>query len=471
MTQGGLNLWFGAGILALVALALWRAVVAARRARRPPRHPDWWTGLVFRGALIVALLGVGVASVISAPSPWVNHPSPAAESDIVALLPIKDSETENIVEGVSARDGALRWKWTTPGRVVAVKSGPPGVAYVSVNPAPPTAPDSLVALRLADGESLWRHDGLALTSGYADQQQVIGYNGGRVYAREFTAPNSGHIVALDAMTGALVWRVPLPIAARYDTMLVATSDMVILAGDETGIGERWHMVALRAANGARAWEMDSGPTDITFGPTTVPRLWAARDTLFIQPYSQPLYALDPQTGARLWTNMIEAAPDITVTLDTLYEQIRPSSGPYSGRWTLAARDPRTGRILWSKPGYAAGGLLFVASALVEADMNGVRALDTMTRATLWSWQATPSASPVDLAASAPAVTSLPGDGGVVYIERTETSADTLSGAFGWRGYSSGLCVAPTWVYAVNARSGAPWWRIQIGTTRTCHLVL
>ena len=61
MTARDFMLWFGGVMLALAALAVWRAAVAVRKRARAGQGQRW-VGLVFRGLLIAGLVTLGASA-------------------------------------------------------------------------------------------------------------------------------------------------------------------------------------------------------------------------------------------------------------------------------------------------------------------------------------------------------------------------------------------------------------------------
>lgn len=457
---------FAVCVFILAGLALAFAIRAVMRRTQAGRRRVWG-GLVARGVLIAGLLALGMVSLLNASMELVNHPSPAAADAVVAFIPTVPYARGKVVEGVSARDGSRRWTWTPPTGIEQLTSGPPGVALVTSYGASFSSPRSLSALRLTDGAPLWSYDGVS----YDDQPPV--YDGARVYAPVSTVGGPTRIVALDAASGAVLWRVPMPASVAHDATFLATSGMLVVAGAASDPVTQWHVVALRAADGAQVWTAASGMANAGPGDWLIPRLAATRDVVFVAPGVGALEALDAASGAPLWTGAPEAAPGdplvigaLTAAEDTLYEVTQPFSAAGAGAsftQTLAARDAHSGRLLWSrKLEQGAGALHPAAGALVYTDTTGVRALDATTGAPLWRWESSVDLSPTDLALPAPWSSPLVGGGGELYIMRAENDSTLVN----WS-----PCLRTVWFYAVNARSGEAWWRIRMGATSTCHMVL
>src|SRR5262249_37385875 len=107
------------------------------------------------------------------------------------------------------RDGALRWRFTpTDGYAPGMYLG--GVAGDLIFAGSPAG--RLYAIDRRSGHARWAHrvDAGAETTVFApvaDEEMVVaGYT-------TFAAPQTGGVVALDAATGRLRWRMPFPVAA------------------------------------------------------------------------------------------------------------------------------------------------------------------------------------------------------------------------------------------------------------------
>ncbi|HEX9035376.1 MAG TPA: PQQ-binding-like beta-propeller repeat protein [Ktedonobacterales bacterium] len=468
MTLRQLLLGVAVAAFALAALALWRAVFAVRRRARAGRRPGW-VGLAFRGVLIAALVALGISSLINAPPPEpVNQIAPAAVSATVAFVPLAYSQPVNSVAGVSARDGSTRWTWHAPTRLERIQPGPPGVAFALFDSGSLAAPITLAALRLSDGGVLWQYTGLS----FSFEPETLDQDGGRVYALVGPVAGPLSVVALDGITGAQIWRVATPPGVAEFTLLAVASGVVALVGAPNGPANRWQAVGLRATDGKLAWAV-VGPTPPPMnGSQWQPRLSASRDVFFVAPRIGQLVALDARTGARLWSGARDFAPNIPLaignvaaTADTLYE-VTQSTSPrldshgllLPGQVTLAARDARSGRTLWSDafdgPSVA---LRAAGGALLYSDGVWLYAIDPANGARLWRQ----NSFMVD---SVPQASPTASGGSVLYILRYERDPNLLH-AF------CIFCLEDAWVYAVNPRTGASWWRYHLGTAQTTHITL
>lgn len=462
---------FGVGVaiaaFALAALALAFAILAIiRRARAG--QPRSWNGLVFRGVLIAGLLAVGAASLAGLPPPdLVNRPAPVAADATIAFVKDASGGNPRTVVGVSARDGATRWTQTFDEPIGALLSPAPNMILVTFN-------YSVFALRAADGSVLWRSQG-------AQDLSQIATDGARIYMQTPAVPARGtdatDIIALDLATGAQAWRAPLPVNATLPQIAVGDG-LVFVASAEPDAGDTftpWIVTALRAGDGAPQW-MKRG--------AIVRAIVVRQGYVIVVPATGSVTALRERDGAIAWTGApILETPDnppkilaATADKDSIYMMAQPS------RWTPgisgASNTPPLsvvamtvdGAIRWRTaipPSNTAwptftisDGVLLSGSSVVTAtasegyDPRGslLSAYDTASGRTLWrdntpptgmSWDLSPQISPA-------------GESGVAYLMGVQASP--YLPPFGDCTSNCGY----TWLYAVNVRTGAPWWRVRMG---------
>jgi outer membrane protein assembly factor BamB len=90
--------------------------------------------------------------------------------------------------------------------------------------------------------------------------------------------------------------------------------------------------------------------------------------------------------------------------------------------------------------------------LYNDDQCDFTALDPATGACLWSWDHI-------FALDVVPESSLAGSGAVLYVQREEPYFNSTNA-----GYGCSFCAPENdWLYAVNPRTGAPWWRYLMGT--------
>lgn len=259
------------------------------------------------------------------------------------------------------------------------------------------------ALRASDGSTIWRfetlavvqseplydpeldvvyfgsHDGALYAVRAADGHLIFRYNSGAEVSRRpvvvgdtvYFANAADQLFAIDRRTGKTRWQVQrtsalgMEIAGHagptYDRgkIYLAFSDGHVVAYDAATGTEAWTPVDLsadaeQAAGGEapRYLDVDTTPVvgEIEDGPRVV----------FVASYAGGVYALDADTGARVWAN--EQATGVTDLLSWVEPAHAPSpDGPYAGgpqvpeRRLLVASsastglwglDPNNGREVW-----------------------------------------------------------------------------------------------------------------------------
>jgi outer membrane protein assembly factor BamB len=266
----------------------------------------------------------------------------------------------------------FRQRWVFHGR--SLLEFPPSLGYGRVYL--PTFAGLLVALSPRDGRVLWRYDSHrcawaspALAAGLVIETFLL-----RPPACTPDVDAHGVLVALDAGTGAVRWRIRIP--ASESSPLVAGG--LVWIGDWTG-----DVSAYDVRTGRRRW--------VFHAEGAVKSSAALADgRLFVATYAGRLYALAAGTGAELWHASVQ-------------RQWLRSGRFYStpsvahGRVYLGATDgkvyaygARSGRLLWS---FSTGAYVYGSPAtwhdlvLVGSYDRHFYALDAATGAVRWSFDA------------------------------------------------------------------------------------
>lgn len=262
----------------------------------------------------------------------------------------------------------------------------------------------LYALRATDGSTIWRFETLSLVQAepFYDRELDAVYFGsydGAVYAVRardgsliwrfntgggevakrpalsgdtlFVANASDYLFALDRRTGRQKWQVhrtsalAMEIAGHAgptvdgDLVYMAYSDGHVVAYNARDGSERWTPVDLTAeAEQARG----EAPRYLDADATPIVDTQPGGKVVYVAGYSGGVYALDGQTGARLWANeQAMGVTDLYLWVEPAHQPNRTlrdgptppapvperkvliaSSGP-TGMWGL---DPANGRELW-----------------------------------------------------------------------------------------------------------------------------
>ncbi len=227
-----------------------------------------------------------------------------------------------------------------------------------------------VAATSTAGQPLWQAD---LRPSFGQRGSASGgglaYGTGRVYA----TTGYGELVALDATSGAVIWRhrfnAPVPGAPT-----LAGNSVFVVAADSSA----W---ALDADTGKVRWSLSGTPVGLSLAGGAGPAI-TDRNVILPLP-SGEIVAATRNDGERSWVSRVAGSRP-----GQAYAQVRDISGDPvvlggrvfaanpSGR--LAAFDAATGRLIWSAregafgPVWPAGGSLFLisdAGELVRIDAS------------------------------------------------------------------------------------------------------
>lgn len=269
------------------------------------------------------------------------------------------------------------WSVQTDGLVTASPAVLHGVVYV------PSGDGRVYALNAETGALLWRSANIE--AGYPSPAVV----GGRVYVG--TGVDFCRLYALDAGTGAVLWRTPV-IGGGMTSPAVA--------GGRVFVGSGESLYALDAATGSLLW---AAPTDTLFSSPAV-----VHGRVFVGG-GPNTYALDAATGKIIWKTL---------------------TGSFgSGIWTSPA---------------VVDGRVFVGSN--DAFTPNTYALDAETGAILWV-----EYNPIEVVLSSPAVAN-----GVVFIASNDsafTAHDADDGSILWRASISAANSSPAVANGVVYASG------------------
>ncbi len=484
MTLRDLLLGVAVVAFALAALALWRALRAVRRRTRAGQRRVW-VGMIFRCVLIVLLVAVGVASLRAAPPPdLVNQPAPATSGAIVAFVRNTRDGDSRTIQAVSARDGATRWTRQVSGAIASLLRPTSDIILARL------VFGGVTALRATDGAVMWTY---GAGSGAATGPLVADATREYAVAPAVAAPARGvgamDVVALDTLTGALVWRAPLPVVIGQARALAVGDGLVVVAGDATDTGGplyQWEVAALAAADGAPRWAMAGAV--LTGANMTVRALLLAGGNVIVEPGSGPLTALRERDGATAWSgpplpagaNPTTALNDVTSDGTVVYVMAHAyaDGGVRTFPVRLMALAARDGLVVWTRVlnTYLTAGALTLsdgvllngttvtaAAGFVGFNPTGslLTAYDVAAGTPLWRDNTPPTGISWDLSNQ---TTPLGGDG-VVYLVGIQADPFVQD-----RFTCAVFCAGVSWLYAVNVRTGAPWWRVLTGYVQLTHLV-
>jgi outer membrane protein assembly factor BamB len=472
MTTGEIQAGFGVVMLALatlVAALTERGVWRRAQTGKPPR----WGRVVAGGLLTLVLAAPGLQAFLALPRPFANRPAPASADTTIVFHAQQLQGSDNVLEGVSARDGSLRWTRTLPSPIDSVIAGPPGLVVATSI----TSPQTLYAVRTSDGAVLWSQTKRIqpMLGGPTSDGFVMDHAG--LYGLMGTGSGTATIVALSLQDGAPRWQDPYR-ESNLSALAVDRGTLFVASDDLTGTG--WTVTALRTSDGAQLWSVTS--SQLGEQPLTNPQplVTAADGLVFVAGRTGNVKALDEQSGALVWaigqgalpvpplTILTEQASGGTLYLTAQLEQQEPGSGgsqASSSYERLYALNAHMGGIRWHATVNIRPELVSTTgdTVLVSQSDGSVETFDAASGALLWNSAPTlPSYTPWRIVTHeyAPFIV-----GNVVFVDHAEPdpSANLLS---------CGLaCPDIAWLYAADPRTGALWWRVREGTVQSFHFTL
>jgi len=239
---------------------------------------------------------------------------------------------------LDAKSGALRWKFAADAPITATAAVADGIAYFI------SASNTIYALNAADGALVWkRTTGADLPfdamAGFAMVQDwdywsssPLAYEG-----RVCVGSGDGKIYALDAKTGAVIWRHATAGRVRSSP---ATDGKTIYVGSFDGT-----MRALDIASGKPRWVFHTkgNPVFPAGSIQSSPALAGGLVIFGARDYN--LYALDAKSGREVWEQSVKNSwvPSTPAIADG-----QVYVGSADGR-ALLAYDLATGKPLWTTP--------------------------------------------------------------------------------------------------------------------------
>lgn len=216
---------------------------------------------------------------------------------------------DGYVYAVGARNGQVRWRFATQGRVRSSPAVAQGTVFVG------SMDGSLYALDLRSGRLRWRYD----TEGRSLRSEAYGFDRKSVQSSPavadgtvFFGARDGFLYAVDAESGRLRWRLD------HQMSWVNTSPAVAGGIVYAGSSDARFVQGVDARTGEELWRFK------TAGP-----VWAspavAGDVVYFADFTGTLYALNRVSGALLWQHRAGAG-------------IRSSPLPVSGMVYVGAED-------------------------------------------------------------------------------------------------------------------------------------
>ena len=223
-----------------------------------------------------------------------------------------------------------------------------------------------------------------------------------VDGRAYVAGGNGVVAALDAQTGADVWRIHLdtPLSAgvgsdgRYAAVVSRANELIVLDGGKVLWRQKLKALTLTAplVAGARVFTLSSDRTVSAFDAAGGQKLWqqtrtgdplvlgqaglltAVGDTLVVG-FAGRVAGLNPANGNARWetavvsprgTNEVERLVDVVAGFSREGNQVCLRAFQYA----VSCVDAASGRLLWSKPANGGNGVSGDAAVVVGSESDG-----------------------------------------------------------------------------------------------------
>lgn len=259
------------------------------------------------------------------------------------------------------RDGTLAWEFKAGGAFPAAPTVSGDAVYAG------SSDGRVYALALSDGKLRWSYDA----------GEEMGTRPAVVDGAVYVMSLQDTLVALDAKTGQWKWlhrREARGIDRGFT--IRGAAGAVVRGGVVYGAYSDGFVAALDAANGQVRWERQVAPAGEY---TDVDGLWLDGDRLYAAAYSGALLALDPSTGATVWSFQAPLLSRVAVGAGVVVAE---------GANQLHGLSPATGQLLWTVPLAGSPGAAPVFAGrwlLVPAQQGGLRFVEPASGRTLRSF--------------------------------------------------------------------------------------
>ncbi len=223
-----------------------------------------------------------------------------------------------------------------------------------------------------------------------------------VEGRAYLASTSGTVVALDAQTGADLWRVNLdsPLSAgvgsdgRFSAVVTRANELVVLDGAKVSWRQKLKALTLTAPlvaggrvfaltsdrsvsafdaeNGHKLWQQQKNGEALVLGQAGL--LTAVGDTLVVG-FGNRVTGLNPLNGSSRWevpvvnargTNEVERLSDVVAGFSRDGSNLCVRAFQYA----VACIDAGTGRLQWTKPANGSNGISGDSKMVYGSDSDG-----------------------------------------------------------------------------------------------------
>jgi outer membrane protein assembly factor BamB len=243
---------------------------------------------------------------------------------------------ENVLNSGNVGSIDLDWSYTTSGALTSSPAVVSGTVYVG------SADDHLYAINATTGALVWK---------FQTGNSIVDSSPAVVNGIVYVGSTDHYLYAIQATTGVLSWKFQTG-AAIYSSPAVVNGTVYVGSTDD-------NVYAVNATTGTQVWKFKTG-NQVVSSPAVV------NSVVYVGSYDDNLYAINATTGVQLWkyatASKISSSP--AVSEEVVYVGSQDTN--------LDAINASTGVLIWE---YAAGGVVetpSVASGVVYVGSdNGV----------------------------------------------------------------------------------------------------
>jgi len=331
---------------------------------------------------------------------------------------------EQVLNPTNVSGLALNWTTTTTGFIGGNLSPvlANGIVYIGDENG------ALSALDAASGSLLWTYTDPAMSSSFTDTPTVVN---GVVYIID----NHGTLIALDASTGLVLWTTNLSVGVFSGSPLVVGGTIYASFTQVPPTGLTPYLVALNAITGTLLWQTALGRS------AAIPIMMNGVVYAQVGSYPAMLYAFDAKTGTILWmSGLSSSASRLAASNGMIYADVftQTPASQHLYAFNASGCGSTTCSPLWIvSDGGVYGNPLpspAVSNGVVYLGSDQLYAFNAKTGAILWM-----GASSSTNYNSSAAVAN-----GVVY----DATSDGHMYAFNASGCGSSTC-SPLWTYTMS----------------------
>lgn len=276
---------------------------------------------------------------------WATETGNQQSSPVLDERQVYIGSDRGILYAIGRRTGQIAWQFA-PGGTNTFLSAP---AVSSGRVFAEGTDDHVYAVEALSGARLWKFQRPDGSLGYSDPFATR--------SAVFVGGES-NLYALDPSTGREKWRAF--VGGKSLSGPIVGGRRVFVGGDGSGL------TAWGETDGKSLWRFTGKATDDWFGPP----LYVA-GTVYVSTYQRWVWAVDPVSGRSKWSARVLGAALTRPAFDERRGVLYVAAATFRNNPTLWALDAGTGKILWSfRAGYLGEGAAIFDDRLYVGSTNG-----------------------------------------------------------------------------------------------------